>query len=74
MINSSLSEWRQVTSSVPCGWILGSVLFNIFISDIDSGIECTLSTPQKDLDRLENWAHVKLMGFNKAKCKVLHMG
>ena len=33
--------WSQVLS--PQGFILGSVLFNVFINNIDSGIECTLN-------------------------------
>ncbi|GAB0185862.1 mitochondrial enolase superfamily member 1 [Grus japonensis] len=93
VINGSMSKWRMVMSGVPQGSVLGPALFNIFVSNMDSEIECTLSkfgddtklcgvintlegrdATQRDLDRLEWWARVNYMKFNKAKCKVPHMG
>ena len=70
--------------------MLGPVLFNIFINDLDKAIEGILikfaddtkgaNTPEErttiknDLDRLEEWAIDNKMNLNQEKYKVLHLG
>ena len=93
MVNGSVSKWRLVMNGIPKGSVLEPVLFKIFVGNMGSGIECTLSkfahdtklsdaadmleqrdAMQRDMDSFERWAHVNFMKFNKAKCKVLHLG
>ena len=42
-VNSSMSKWRSEMHGIPHGSVLGLVLFNIFVGDMDSGIKVTRS-------------------------------
>lgn len=73
--------------------LLGLIIFNTFINDLDEGIQGSLikfvddtklggianttedrRSLQEDLDKMEYWAEINRMTFNREKCKVLHVG
>ncbi|GAB0177982.1 mitochondrial enolase superfamily member 1 [Grus japonensis] len=90
VVNGSMSKWRMVTNGVPQGSVLGLALFNILSVTWTAGSSAPsanlLMTPScvvgstcwregmPSRGTLSGWRGANRMKFNKAKCRVLHVG
>jgi len=89
-VNGTLSSWEQVSSGVPQGSILGSLLFALYVNELPSLVFSKLLMFADDIKLYHairspedclilqrdilEWSKYWFLSFNVAKCKVVHIG
>ena len=77
VVDGEVSNWKAVLSGVPQGSVLGTILFLIYINDLDDDITSKVlkfADDTNDLNKLIEWSEKWQMLFNFGKCKCLHTG
>ena len=69
MIEGQVSSTLPVTSGVSQGFIIGPLLFVLYINDICD--VCTSFSLQNDPNALFPWRKIWRMNFNLSKCKFM---